>query len=90
MRDKKRVKQGICKRCGRWGVTQWHHIFGGPKRKASDKYDLVIELCPDCHRELHAKPGANLYYKQEAQRAFEKKKTRAVWMNLMHKNYLEY
>ena len=89
-RDKKRKKRGVCKRCGRWGVTQWHHIFGGPRRKISERYDFVIEICPDCHAELHRESGRSLLYKQRVQEEFEKTSSRAAWMNLMHKNYLEY
>lgn len=38
----------LCKRCG---YTERHHIFGGSNRKHSERYDLVVDLCPMCHRE---------------------------------------
>ncbi len=89
MRDKRRVKRGICKRCHTYGPTEFHHIFGGPKRKASERHDFVLELCQECHQHLHRHPGAALIYKQQCQREWEAAFSRAGWMNMMHKNYLE-
>lgn len=43
-----------CALCGRngWGdPLERHHIFGGPYRKKSEKYKLVVYLCGNrCHR----------------------------------------
>jgi hypothetical protein len=45
------IKQ--CWLCGRNGLhdpLDRHHIFGGPNRKKSEKYKLVVYLChSDCH-----------------------------------------
>lgn len=42
-----------CFLCGRNGATDpldRHHIFGGPNRSKSEKYDLVVYLCRSrCH-----------------------------------------
>ena len=42
-----------CWLCGRNGSTDpldRHHIFGGPYRKKSEKYGLVVDLCHNsCH-----------------------------------------
>ena len=42
-----------CWLCGRNGSVDpldRHHIFGGPNRKKSEKYGLVVDLCHhDCH-----------------------------------------
>ena len=42
-----------CWRCGRTGYPEpldHHHIFGGPNRKKSEKYGLVVDLChSSCH-----------------------------------------
>lgn len=39
-----------CFLCGRTGNLDSHHIFGGPFRKKSEKYGLVVDLCHDtCH-----------------------------------------
>lgn len=43
----------VCFLCGRNGAVDpldRHHIFGGPYRKKSEKYGLVLDLCHhDCH-----------------------------------------
>lgn len=39
-----------CFLCGRTWNLDAHHIFGGPFRKKSEKYGLVVDLCHDtCH-----------------------------------------
>lgn len=40
-----------CFLCGRWTGLERHHLFGGPNRKKSDKYGLVVDLCHTCHNE---------------------------------------
>lgn len=44
------------RKCWLCGATGWpdplarHHIFGGPNRKKSEKYGLVVDLCNyKCH-----------------------------------------
>lgn len=89
MSDKRRIRRMVCRRCGRYGQTEWHHVFGGPLRRISDKQDLVVELCHECHRELHEHPGIALVHKQRLQREWEKSHSRDEWMAMMHKNWLE-
>lgn len=47
------MEQRKCWRCGRNGWADpldRHHIFGGPNRKKSEKYGLVVDLCHNsCH-----------------------------------------
>lgn len=50
-------KEDICFWCGRWGSMHTHHIFGGPDRKVSDRYRLVVHLCIFCHDKVHGKDG---------------------------------
>lgn len=42
-----------CFLCGRNGLNDpldRHHIFGGPNRKKSERYNLVVYLChSECH-----------------------------------------
>lgn len=39
-----------CFLCGRTTGLDAHHIFGGPYRKKSDRYGLLVDLCHDtCH-----------------------------------------
>ena len=47
------MAQKYCWRCGKNGKADpldEHHIFGGSRRKKSEKYGLVVYLC---HRECH-------------------------------------
>lgn len=47
------MAQRCCWRCGRNGrgdPLDRHHIFGGSRRKKSEKYGLVVDLCHyRCH-----------------------------------------
>lgn len=42
----------LCGRNGNGDALEEHHIFGGPNRGKSEKYNLVVYLCGNrCHRE---------------------------------------
>ena len=42
---------GTCFLCGKEGLLEEHHVFGGPLRDKSEKYGLKVGLCGDsCHR----------------------------------------
>ena len=41
---------GMCFISGRWGIVEEHHIFGGARRKLSEKYGLKVLLSPELHR----------------------------------------
>lgn len=43
--------KGKCFVCGKTCNTERHHIFGGARRKKSDKLGLVVDLCHNCHNE---------------------------------------
>lgn len=45
------TKKGICFRCGTYGPTEKHHIFGGPNRRLSEEDGLYVYLCHNCHNE---------------------------------------
>lgn len=53
-----------CFLCGRYGPVEMHHIFGGPYRKKSTKYGLVIPLCHFCHNE----PPNGVHHNRETAR----------------------
>ena len=86
--DKKREKKGFCQLCGEHGITHIHHVFGGSRRGVSERYDFVIELCPNCHSWVHASEAANERLKMKYQRIYEQTHTRAQWMKLMGRNWL--
>lgn len=47
-----------CFLCGRSGALHRHHCLHGSRRKAADKYDLTVYLCPECHQRLHDRVSA--------------------------------
>lgn len=71
------TERGQCFICGRYAMTECHHVFGGPNRKLSEKYGLKVYLCHDCHNEpprgVHHNRQTELWLKAEAQKiAMEK------------------
>ena len=40
-----------CFICGCASWLERHHVFGGARRKKSEKYGLVVDLCHYCHNE---------------------------------------
>lgn len=84
-----------CYECGRTGYLEEHHIFfGQPDRQHSEDTGLKVHLCPRCHR--YGKTGVHggnrkldLKLKAIAQKAFEQNHTRAEFMNIFGRNYLE-
>ncbi len=83
-KDKARKKKGVCSRCGHFGVTEIHHIFGGSFRAISEKEDLVAELCVACHHEMHDYPESGRKLKKKAQKEWEAREgnSREKWMEL--------
>ncbi len=81
-----------CEICGRYANTERHHVFGGPNRKNSEKWGMVAELCPDCHRTgpyaVHVNAAVSLELKQKYQRIFEADHSRAEFMKIFGRNYL--
>jgi hypothetical protein len=52
-----------CALCGAQNVpTERHHIFGGARRKLSEEYGLVVDLCHWCHNE----PPAGVHHNKKA------------------------
>lgn len=42
---------GVCFLCGKTGLLEDHHVFGGPNRRLSEQDGLKVGLCGDsCHR----------------------------------------
>lgn len=85
----------MCYACMAMGYLEEHHIFHGTaNRKQSERAGLKVHLCYRCHRGsgtgVH---GGNRELdrrlKQEAQRAYERTHTRAEFIALIGKNYME-
>ena len=95
------TRKGICFRCGKYGMTEMHHIFGGPNRRLSDQDGLFVYLCAYCHnippRGVHFDAQAMIRLRQIGQEAYEKKmaenglneaEAREAFMKRYGKNYL--
>lgn len=86
--------RGNCFWCGRWDELERHHIFGGPNRKKSEKYNLVVDLCARCHREgpeaAHKNRDTALKLHQYGQRKYMEQKpaTTEMFISEFGKNYL--
>jgi len=70
-----------------------HHIFGGPRRKASEKYGLKVYLHGiKCHREgkdsAHQNKVTRMMLQTLAQKRFEELHSREEFVKTFGKNYL--
>ena len=82
----------ICFLCGRWGASEWHHIFGGANRKLSEQYGLKVRLDHNCHNE----PPNGVHYNKKnmdalrkiGQQAFEKTYPDLDFRKIFGVNYL--
>lgn len=80
-----------------WDEPNWendvrHEVFyGTANRRISKEYGLWVYLSPTQHQMLHEHPNTGLdrILKQTAQRLFERYYTRAEFMALIGKNYLD-
>ena len=92
------TEDGVCYMCGYHGDTARHEILHGANRQNSKKYGLWINVCPRCHREIHANDnGEYIYLKEAAQALFEttlklqgktKKQAHSEYMAVFGRNYL--
>lgn len=69
---------GKCFVCGKWGNTERHHIFGGSRRKKSEKYGLVVDLCHSCHNE----PPCGAHFNKELMQALHEHGQRKAMKDL--------
>lgn len=77
-----------CYLCGRTGNLQKHHCLHGSRRKAADRFDLCVWLCPDCHMKLHDKGIGDRKLQKTAQKYFEDQFGHNRYMDVFGKNYL--
>ena len=75
----------ICRRYIDGGHT--HHMLHGSYRKAADKYNLTVHLCPLCHTELHDHGVYDAELQEIAQITFEKIYGHAEFMRVFGKNF---
>jgi hypothetical protein len=77
-----------CYICGNWlTARQTHHVFGAPNRGLSGKYGLTVDVCPRCHRLIHAGMYMDALHK-EGQAKFENVFHDESFVKIFGKNYL--
>jgi hypothetical protein len=77
---------------GRTEGLHKHHIYGGARRKSSDKYGCWVWLHHEYHtgrQGVHFNREFDLQLKMACQKAFEKKYSRAEFMRIFGRNYLD-
>jgi hypothetical protein len=80
-----------CAECGSEYYIEKHHVFGAANRKISEKYGMVEDLCPTCHRGdrgIHFNKEMAIRYKMKHQTLFEDRYGHEMWMKLIGRNYL--
>ncbi len=96
------TQKGKCFRCGRYTITERHHIFGGvANRRLSEQDGLWVYLCTGCHNippnGVHFNPNTALWLHRIGQEAYEKKmaqnglnaeEARQAFMQRYGKNYI--
>ena len=81
-----------CFLCGRTDWIERHHVYGGSRRKHSEKQGMVVDLCHYCHNEppsgAHHNKATDLYLKQTYQQIFEETHSRDEFRRIFGKSYL--
>lgn len=84
------TEPGECYICGSHRETARHEVIYGIASRVLAKRDgLWINVCPECHRRIHANQPAYLYLKETAQRLYEAERGHDAWMWVYGRNYLE-
>lgn len=86
----------VCYITGRTDQLHEHHIYGGANRKVSEANGFKVWLTYDLHNgnnpnAVHKNPmrGWDLKLKRDCQRKYEETHSRAEFMALIGRNYLE-
>lgn len=95
------TRKGKCFLCGQYGMTETHHIFGGPNRRLSDEDSLVVFLCAECHNippdgvhynskrmNMLRKIGQKAYENKLKEEGYTDTEARTAFMRRYGKNYL--
>ena len=86
-------KDKFCYYCGTCQSLQLHHIYFGSLRKISDENGFTCWLCMQHHTGSKQSPHHNreidLALKKLCQKAYERTHSRAEFMKLIGRNYLD-
>lgn len=81
-----------CYLCGSTVNVEEHHIYFGPRRKASTKNGFTCYLCAYHHRDsrngVHGNRNIDLILKRACQYEYEKTHSREEFMEIIGRNYL--
>lgn len=81
-----------CHLCGSPYNIEYHHVFGGPNRKKSTEYGLIVPLCHSCHNEpphgVHFDRARMDALRAEGQKAFEREYPDLDFVRIFHRNWL--
>ena len=85
-----RQEPGRCFLCGRMNATDTHHVYGGCRRQTSEKWELTVELCRECHEAVHNYPSKDLFLKRYCQEYAMKYYNWTIpkWIKEFGKSYL--
>lgn len=82
-----------CWFCGTVYGLHMHHIYPGRNRRVSDQHGFVVWLCAHHHNMsdsgVHFDKKKDLLLKRECQRVYETSHSRAEFLGLIGRNYLE-
>lgn len=85
----------LCGKDGRAVNLERHHLIeGNGRRQLSEKYGLVVMLCPDCHRNgpraAHRDAHTALYLHQYAEKKWLEENDGSIedFIKIFGKNYL--
>lgn len=81
-----------CHNCGSYPTEVHHVFFGFGNRDLSNKYKMIVNLCPKCHRSHLGVHGGNkdldLKLKREYQLRFIEKYPDVNFISVFGRNYL--
>lgn len=69
-------------------VVRHEVFFGTANRRLSKEWGLWVELTPATHAKVHESAAADLWLKRLAQKAFEDKHSREMFIEIFGANYL--
>jgi|688.fasta_scaffold485451_2 hypothetical protein len=69
-------------------ATQLHHIFPAANRKHSDKYNLVVWLCLDCHQRMHKDKKLRERFQLLAKEKFKRENPDLNFRSIFGKEYV--
>ena len=60
------MMEGYCEICHKWRTLERHHVYGNGFRNKSEQYGAVVEICRECHDDLHHRhPAKYKWLKRE-------------------------